>query len=149
MWNKYSNQKRAIVKVYEKLPFKAIKFLTLDEFLTSWMIWDSGSKSTIYTNFLPPNFQENSGSRKNLDFQYRRPLSKIKVNGGTCQQTAKVLKIGKSAKKANGPQKTLFRSHCFQIKGKLVIFLRNFEQITPTKKRENCRRFWTNYLLLA
>ena len=107
LWKKYSNQKRAIVKVYEKLPFKAIKFLTLDEFLTSWMIWDSGSKSTIYTNFLPPNFQENSGSRKNLDFQYRRPLSKIKVNGGTCQQTAKVLKIGKSAKKGKWTPKNI------------------------------------------
>ena len=41
-------------------------FLTFDEFLTSWVIWDSCSWVTsIYTHFSPSPFQENLGIQEN------------------------------------------------------------------------------------
>ena len=66
IWGKITTtKKRTIVKVFRKLPCLD-SFLTLDEFLTSWVIWDSCSWVTsIYTHFSPSPFQENLGIQEN------------------------------------------------------------------------------------
>ena len=50
--------------------------------------------TSIYTNFHLLNFQENPGSRKNLDFQYWSLLSKIKKNKFLSRQKAIKRQLG-------------------------------------------------------